>query len=235
MPEFELSSKNEEKILLDAIQSPSIAMMRLSIEIDRQLRLILAAVGRLKEYSGQLPTEALDLIAKSAPQDSIPPSLREILNELWSIRNAIVHGSKQREGLVMRSVDYGLRILRMLQAIPRPAFVVVKTVVIFSDKGCSVLRPDVSGVILDHLGPHGQDFGKHIHPSRRSYLDGQSVSWEWNLGGEGWGSLGTAIRCRAKSGMRGLNRLSLSVGHLKRFKPLLSARSPISWTLVQNL
>jgi hypothetical protein len=75
----------------------------------------------------------------------------------------------------------------MLQAIPRPAFVVVKTVVIFSDKGCSILRPDVSGVILDHLGPHGQDFGKHIHPSRRSYLDGQSVSWEWNLGGEGWG------------------------------------------------
>jgi hypothetical protein len=187
MPDFEVSSKSEEKILAEAIHSPSVAMMRLSIEIDRQLRLILAVVGRLREYSGRAPTEALDLIAKSAAKDSIPPSLREILNEFWSLRNEIVHGRNAHEGFAMRTVDYGLRILRMLQSIPRPAFIVVKTVVVFSDNTCSIARSDVGGVILDHLGPNEQDFGHHIHPTRRSYVEGQSVSWEWNLGGEGWG------------------------------------------------
>lgn len=187
MPDFELSSRYEERILEDAIQSPSLAMMRLSIEIDRQLRLILAVIGRLREYAGQSPSEALDLIAKSALRETVPPSLRETLKEFWNLRNLLVHRNNPNESLAIRSVDYGLRIVRMIQSIPRPSFVVIKTVIIFSDTACSVPRPDVRGVILDHRGPNGESFGRHIHPSRRAYLEGQSVSWEWNLGGESWG------------------------------------------------
>jgi hypothetical protein len=66
MPNLGIPLGFEEKILEEAIQSPSIAMMRLSLEIDRQLRLILAVIGRLKEYFGQSPSDALDLIARHA-------------------------------------------------------------------------------------------------------------------------------------------------------------------------
>jgi hypothetical protein len=87
----------------------------------------------------------------------------------------------------MRSVDYGLRILRMLRAIPRPSFIVAAVVTVFSDLACSVPRQDVRGVILEHFGPNGEKFGQHIYPSRKDYNQGQSVSWEWDRTGQGWG------------------------------------------------
>jgi hypothetical protein len=181
----------EEKILEEAIQSPSVAMMRLSLEIDRQLRLILAVIGRLKEYYGPSPSDALDLIAKSNTGEFIPSELRDTLKNFWDLRNVVVHGGRASENLSMRSIDYGLRILRMLQAIPRPIFIVVAIVIIFSDKMCTVPRQDVSGVILESLGQNGEKLGRHIHPSRKEYIPGQSVSWEWDMTGNpresGWG------------------------------------------------
>jgi hypothetical protein len=163
-------------------------MMRLSLEIDRQLRLILAVIGRLKEYFGQSPSDALDLIAKSIAGNFIPSELRDTLNNFWDLRNVVVHGGRANDNLSMRSVDYGLRILRMLETIPRPSFIVVAIVIVFSDAACSVPRQDVSGVILEHLGPNGEQSGQHIHPSRKNYSQGQSVSWEWDLTGGGWGN-----------------------------------------------
>src|SRR5580692_871446 len=112
MPSLELSPGYEEKILEEAIQSPAVAMMRLSLEIDRQLRLILAVIGGLGDYVGQSPNQALDLIVLNihAP---VPPELRDTLNSFWDLRNRVVHNRGSKEGIAMRSVDYGLRILRM--------------------------------------------------------------------------------------------------------------------------
>jgi hypothetical protein len=182
----DLSTQFEQKILEEAIQSPATAMMRLSLEIDRQLRLILAAIGRLKEYSGESPTEALDIIARGIDRKNIPSALQETLRSFWDLRNEVVHGGGSRERFAMRALDYGLRILRMLQSIPRPSFIVVSVVPIFSDPACQHMRGDARGVILAHLGPNGEDYGRHIHPSRRVYVDGQSVAWEWDLSGKVW-------------------------------------------------
>ncbi|MGA3011819.1 MAG: hypothetical protein ABSD72_16290 [Terracidiphilus sp.] len=188
MPNLGIPLGFEEKILEEAIQSPSIAMMRLSLEIDRQLRLILAVIGRLKEYFGQSPSDALDLIAKSNAGNFIPSELRDTLNNFWDLRNVVVHGGRANDNLSMRSVDYGLRILRMLQAIPRPSFIVIAVVNVFSDRMCTVMRQDVRGVILESFGPNGEKSGTQIHPSRREYTIGQSVSWEWDLAGNPWES-----------------------------------------------
>jgi hypothetical protein len=186
MPSLELPPGFEEKIFEEAIQSPSVAMMRLSLEIDRQLRLILAVIGRLKEYIGQSPNDALDLIAKSNVGNSIPSELRDTLESFWDLRNVIVHGGRAKESLSMRSIDYGFRILRMLQAIPRPSFIVVASVLVFSDATCSVPRQDVRGVILDHIWPNNENHVRHIHATRKDYIQGQSVSWEWDLTGNRW-------------------------------------------------
>jgi hypothetical protein len=187
MPSLELSPGFEEKILEEAIQSPAVAMMRLSLEIDRQLRLILAVIGSLGDYVGPSPNQALDFIAihMKAP---IPSELRDTLNDFWDLRNRVVHGPGSKQSIAMRSVDYGLRILRMVQSIPRPSFIVVTVVTVFSDSACSIPRQDVGGVILEHLGPAGEKYGAHIHPSRKEYSQGQSVSWEWGRTGEGWGN-----------------------------------------------
>jgi hypothetical protein len=187
MSSLELSPGLDEKILEQAIQSPAAAILRLSFEIDRQLRLILAVIGRLNDYTGPSPNDALDLIAMSNVKPGIPPALRDTLRNFWDLRNLLVHGRETGEGLAMRSVDYGLRILRMLQAVPRPSFVVIESVKVFSDAACTIERPDVSGIILEHLGPNNENYGRHIHPSRKNYVQGQSVSWEWDRTGYGWG------------------------------------------------
>jgi hypothetical protein len=187
MASYPMPLEVEEQILENAISSPAIAMMRLSLEIDRQFRLILADVGLLKDYSGQSPIEALDVMARSVDGSTIPTELRDIIVSFWDLRNRVVHSSVPQQGYAMRAVDYGLRILRILRAIPRPSRIVRHAgVPLCSDRLCNNLRPDVRGVILESFGPRGENHGSKIHPSHRDYQEGQSVSWEWNINGESW-------------------------------------------------
>jgi hypothetical protein len=178
----------ETAILEEALQAPSAAMMRLSIEVERQLRLILAAIGQLGHYTGQSPTEALDLIAQAMDEPSVfPQALRGTLESFWGLRNEVVHGQLGQHATI-RAIDYGLRILKMLHAIPRRNYIVVYTSIpLFSDPEGKNLRQDVKGVILKTVGPKGGIEGFAIHPARRVYAVGQSVSWEWDLRGRGWG------------------------------------------------
>ena len=187
MPTSELVPGFEAKILEEAIQSPAVAMMRLSLEVDRQLRLILAVIGRLKDYTGQSHSEALDLIGMSIEGSAIPPELRDTLKSFWDLRNRVVHMGNAQQGFAMRALDYGFRILRMLQAVPRPSYIVRASVFVCSDPACSIVRQDVRGVILESFGAKGESQGRHIHASRKHYVGGQSVSWEWDTRGPGWG------------------------------------------------
>jgi hypothetical protein len=186
MPEADSLVRTEERILEEAIKSPVIAMMYLSFEIDRQLRLILAVLGRLKDYQGNSPMQALDLMALDATGKTVPPSLANTLKGFWELRNAVVHGGDGNEGLAMRAIDYGLRILPMLQSIPRPKLIVTAVVTTFSDQECRNPRPDVRGVIIRTIGSGGEDMGQHIYATRRQYKEGQSLSWEWDTSVEGW-------------------------------------------------
>jgi hypothetical protein len=188
MPILELSDGFEEKVLEMAAQSPAAAMMRLSLEVDRQLRLILAVIDRRKDYTGKSPSEALDLIAQTAVGYAIPSELRDTVDDYWVLRNQVVHSGATSSGFALRAIDYGLRIVRMLQTIPRPSFIVVTNVPIFADRGCTQSYRDVQGVILNLFGSNGEGHGRHIFPTRRKYIDGQSVSWEWDRSGEGWGA-----------------------------------------------
>ncbi len=174
MPTLELNSGTEEKILEEAIQSPSTAMMRLSLEIDRQLRLILAVIGRLKDYSGRSPSEAIDLISLSNEGSAIPSELRETITAFWDLRNRVVHGSSSDHGYAMRAIDYGFRIIRMIQTIPRPKFIVVAAgVPLYSDSNCAIRRPDINGVILEHLGSKGKTSDRTYIPAARTIRRGK--------------------------------------------------------------
>lgn len=187
MASYPMTLEIEGQILENAISSPAVAMMRLSLEVDRQFRLILAAIGRLRDYSGQSPSEALDLMGKSMDGSMIPSELRDTIVMFWNLRNRVVHSGVPQHGYALRAVDYGLRILKILRAIPRPTTIVRHAgIILCSDKDCATLRPDVRGVILESFGPRGEHHGSKIHPSRKDYQQGESLSWEWNIGGPSW-------------------------------------------------
>jgi hypothetical protein len=178
----------EQQILEDAAASPIVAIMRLTLEIDRELRRLLAATGNLAQYQGELP-EAIVLLEK-ANGIELPRELKDTLTQFWSLRNQIVH-SNVSQHIALRALDYGLRILKMVKSIPRYSYIVVRAdIPVYANSACNPpAREDVRGVILETFSPEGNPTGRHIFPSTKKYWPGESVSWEWNRQNEkGWGA-----------------------------------------------
>lgn len=168
----------EQQILESAAHSPQLALMMLSLEIDREIRKLLASTGVLRSYTSQSLPEAIALLEQRV---RVPADIRLTVSEFWSIRNAVVHAHVEDTSVPLRALDYGLRILRMLRSIPRPSYIVVHAnVPLYSDQGCQNPRSDVRGVILEARSPEGTITDAHIHPSTRQYRVGESLSWEWN-------------------------------------------------------
>src|ERR1700692_348759 len=129
----------EADVLEEALKSPTVALMRLSMEIERQLRILLAVVGALQDYAGSNPGVALDLLSK-VEGARIPAELRSTVSDFWAVRNSIVHGQRRgQEGGALSALDYGLRILRILMSIPRPRRVVrYADVPLYRDQLCQL-------------------------------------------------------------------------------------------------
>jgi hypothetical protein len=174
----------EQQLLEEAAASPVVAMMRLTLEIDRELRKLLAVNGNLAQYKGEMP-EAVDLLRNL----ELPRELKDTLTQFWSLRNHVVH-SQVSEHLALRALDYGLRILRMVKSIPRHSYVVVRSdIPVWPNDRCNPpARPDVRGVMIETFSPDGKSTGLQVFPTTKKYAQGESVSWEWNLQNrKGWG------------------------------------------------
>jgi hypothetical protein len=178
----------EQRLLEEWAASPVATIMRLTLEIDRELRKLLGATGKLGQYQGEMP-EAVDLLQKGDGLQ-LPRELRDSLTQFWSLRNTVVHGQPLSGNLALRALDYGLRILRMVKSIPRYSYVVVRAdIPVYANPACAPpAREDVRGVMLETFSPEGKPTGRHIFPSTKTYSPGESVSWEWNRQNEkGWG------------------------------------------------
>lgn len=176
----------EQQILEEAAGSPVVAIMRLTIEVDRELRKLLASTGNLAEYQGEMP-EAIRLLEKGDVL-KLPRELRDSLTQFWSLRNHVVHGQTS-DHTALRALDYGLRILKMVKSIPRVSYVVRKSgIKLYEDPGGTRPREDVRGVLLETLSPEGESLRKQVFPTTKPYVPGESLSWEWNLQNKkGWG------------------------------------------------
>lgn len=176
-------------VLQDALKSPSIALMRLSIEIDRQLRLLLGAAGGLSSYKTFNPVTAMNLLAGISGV-VLPDALKNSVTDFWNVRNSVVHGGEAgNDGLAVRAIDYGLRILSILASIPRPTRIVRHVdVALYADKACLRKYQNVGGVIMESFSSDGTSHGLSIYPSTRHYNVGDEVTWEWKPGGtdDGW-------------------------------------------------
>lgn len=174
----------ELQVLLEASKSPSVAVMRVAIEMDKQLRILLAVAGVLKRYDGSTPRKAIEILDSVAGVE-VPPSLRSAISDFWSVRNDVLHG--QQESLALRAIDYGLRIIKILRSIKRPAYIVrYIDIPLYSDENCMILRQDVHGVILEAFSGENKSFGLNIFPTTRKYAVGDSLTWEWNTETDGW-------------------------------------------------
>jgi len=176
-----VTAQEERRIKEEALISPKAAFMQLLIDIDRELRILLASSGVLNRYLAdkvQTFPIALQHLA-SASGAKIPNELKERITEFWNFRNNVVHGESE---VPIRAFDLGLMILGVLRNLPRPTYIVKQAEIpLFEDQYCQHQRPVVKGVLLETYDAYGKLQITKVHPSTKQYVDGMSVSWEWDI------------------------------------------------------
>src|SRR5579864_2068363 len=172
----------ERQILELALVSPKAAFMLLILEIERELRKLLASTGVLKRYlESPAPTPPVALnILSGVSGASIPVELNTKIAEFWTLRNIMMHQQSEYPPSVV--FDHGLSVLRVLRRVPRPSYIVKKAnLPLYSDKNCQMQRTDITGVLLETYDADGRLQVTKVHPSTKQYGEGMSVSWEWDI------------------------------------------------------
>jgi hypothetical protein len=155
--------------------------MLLSAEIDRRLRQLLAATGWQANIRATPLTAAIE---KLRAQGSLPEHVLGSVKLFQTVRNRIIHGGEAEEADIVRAIDSGFTLLRVIEAIPAETNAVHRVgVPLYSDPACTKLMPDVKGIILEVTSPGGAQKSLRIFPTTRDHFQvGRRVAWEWDSG-----------------------------------------------------
>ncbi|MHB1146331.1 MAG: hypothetical protein ACYC01_01910 [Lutibacter sp.] len=176
--------KNDEKlneILESSITDPTIAIIMLSREIEKELRNISGAFGILDKLEYKSISNTFEfLIERNLVSNTILKSVKIFLD----LRNKIVHGKAiEDEKQIIRVIDIGSNLLETLKNIPRAKYIVFKTDIdLFSDPECKNIRPDIKGIILETISPENIHISYNLRPTNvEDYKVGDSITWEWSF------------------------------------------------------
>jgi hypothetical protein len=165
-------------ILQEAANSPKVALMMLSAELERVALEGLATRGLLRNRLFIPLRQSFEELR----QYGLPANLVGSLELFSSIRNKIVHGRAATDDDALRALDSGMTILRALNSLPNEVNIIYHPgVKIFSDADCTTAYPNVLGVILETISPGGAIREKRIFPTTRTHFKkGKQVAFEWN-------------------------------------------------------
>lgn len=157
------SGSSAERAIIDEVsRSPKAALLLLTSEIDRSVRLLLAALATTKR-SLPFPRAIHELEQKGI----VPKSVVEALTRFTDVRNRLVHGHHASDDDIIRAIDAGLVILRSVQAAPQPIAIVRHVgVPLYSDAAGTAARPDITGLIVEIESPGSVITERKILPTR---------------------------------------------------------------------
>jgi len=167
-----------DRVLTLATTSPKLALIDLSIEIERELRELAASMGYIPRY----PTvrAMVDVLTQKG---ILPRSISAAVDQFWHVRNQSVHGFTATTDDIVSAIDSGLTILKLIRAIPTSTLTVQHPGIdVYSDAEGTQKREGVLGLILESTSPNGLIHSRRIVPIEsaiRTYQKGESVSNEW--------------------------------------------------------
>jgi len=167
-----------DRVLTLATTSPKLALIDLSIEIERELRELTASMG----YIPRSPTvrAMVDVLTQKG---ILPRSISAAVDQFWHVRNQSVHGFTATTDDIVSAIDSGLTILKLIRAIPTSTLTVQHPGIdVYSDAEGTQKREGVLGLILESTSPNGLIHSRRIVPIEsaiRTYQKGESVSNEW--------------------------------------------------------
>jgi hypothetical protein len=162
-----------ERVLTEAAVSPRLGLVTLAAEMERTMRRILA---------GSQPPENWE--RRSLPQmirriEELPPTLSRAIRQFYEVRSRVVHGHDVEEADVVRTLDSGLTILSALRDLDYEIHEVVHArVEVYGDADGTQAR-EIHAVILNSYSK--TQSRRDVFPTRREYLPGQEVTWEWDF------------------------------------------------------
>jgi len=173
----------EARVLDVAVRDKQAALMRLAIEIEKEVIVLHGVIGLRNRFKSGTFRE---LVEQLAQHGTISNDIRTGLLEFWKVRNQIAHSQLSDESILTSTLDSGIRLLRIIKAVPRPAYTVIEPhVQLYKDKNCTERITEYDGVLLEIANPDG---GKKrmIYPAGREFIAGEVVGWDWDPNRRYW-------------------------------------------------
>ena len=149
-----LNTSVEAHILDLSGRDKQAALMRLAIEIEKEVLVLHGALGLRNQYeSGSFRSLVEQLLRHGAITDE----MKRGLMEFWHVRNQIAHFYLSDDALLTSALDSGLRLLRLVKTVPRQRLTVIDPhVVLFKDPQFNEAITDYHGVMLEIMDPEGK-------------------------------------------------------------------------------
>jgi len=179
--DLEKPEEDEPDVFADSIKDPKISIMILAREIEKEARELMASLGLLEGIRYVNVRKAFEMLEQKG---FFAKNFMKSIGAFWDLRNRIVHGKRiEDKDSVIKVLDIGTTLLRMLKAIPREAHIVHHTGVdLFSDADCVSKLQGVKGLILETTAPSKKEKRHSIFPTTKTnYERSKKVAWEWDL------------------------------------------------------
>lgn len=171
----------EAQILNLAAKDKQAALIRLSIELEREVLLL---HGMLGLRNNRRPVGFRRAVEQLRERGTISSEMANSLLEFWQVRNQIIHAQfsiDEPNPILNSALDSGIRLLRLIRAIPRPIYRVLNPkVILYSDKGCKERITDYFGVLVETTNTDGRKL-RQVLPAGRPFTKGEVVGWDWDL------------------------------------------------------
>jgi hypothetical protein len=175
-----LANTNVEAHIADlAAKDKQAALLRLSVELEKELFVLHGQLGLRNETKGVLSFR--QLVSHLRRHGAINTETEISLLEFREVRNQISHAATLYPASILTSaIDSGIRLLRVIRGVPRERYTVVDpAVVIYSDDRCENQIAEYVGVMLETTRVDGTKH-RQIFPAGRSFKHGEIVGWDWD-------------------------------------------------------
>jgi hypothetical protein len=173
----------ERDLLEETARSPKVGLMLLSREIEREARNLVASLGASTYNERRRNGTLVQNLTTLTEMGVLPKGIFKGLDQFRMVRNELIHGGPQAsDDDILRAIDSGLAILRVLKAVPRSKLIVCDAgFKLYSDSECKTPIDGVLGILLEDIGPGGITSKKWVVPRRDGDLHpGDLVTFETN-------------------------------------------------------
>jgi hypothetical protein len=107
-----------DEVLRVAAQSPSAGLMLLGTPLGRQLRVLASHASDISLGAGAHFQDVPDMALLLKKQKILPAVVADSVTRFWKLRNRVVHAGNATREEILRAIDIGIDLLRLLSSIP---------------------------------------------------------------------------------------------------------------------